>query len=419
MKAFSKFQKYLKKLTKSCLYFQMNQTPDSSPGMVWEAHKAVIRGILIKHGSRLKKEREKQLNYLLTKLQKIEAQHKYASSPMLEQELTTLRTQINDLLRYKAKAALQRCRKIGYDYGDKCGKTLARSIREHRLQSYIPHIMSPNAQKITLPARISEAFRDFYAFLYNLPSTMKSQTLMDEYVHSSQMPTISPEIIADLDAPISLEELKRAVGSTKLGKAPGPDSFSLQYYRTLFPILGPHMVDLYNGLGKDVTLPRDTLKAHVSVIPKEGKDPTSCGSYMLLNVDLKLFTKILATHIAEHLTDLVHLDQVGFIPSREARDNTTKVLNLLHVASSTNKPCVFLSTDAEKAFDRVSWQYMFTVFRQLGFGETIIKWIIKVYSQPTAQVKVNGVLSDTVQWHKTGMSTFPFVICAVIRTISE
>lgn len=76
---------------------------------------------------------------------------------------------------------------------------------------------------------------------------------------------------------------------------------------------------------------------------KEGKDPASCGSYRLislLNINLKLFTKILATRLAQHLQDIIHLDQVGFIPSREARDNTTKVLNLLHVATSTQTLCI-------------------------------------------------------------------------------
>lgn len=30
-------------------YFQTNNTPDSDPGIFWEAHKAVICGVLIKH----------------------------------------------------------------------------------------------------------------------------------------------------------------------------------------------------------------------------------------------------------------------------------------------------------------------------------------------------------------------------------
>lgn len=162
----------------------------------------------------------------------------------------------------------------------------------------------------------------------------------------------------------------------KPGKAPRPDGFTLQYYKTILPILGPYMVKLFNAVGSDTIFPRDTLKTRVSVIDREGKDPTSCGSYRsisLLKIDLKLFTKILATRLAQHLQDLVHLDEVGFIPSREARDNTTKVLKLLHVVTSTHTPCVFLSTDAEKAFDHVNWNSMFSVLRHIGLGETILK----------------------------------------------
>lgn len=97
--------------------------------------------------------------------------------------------------------------------------------------------------------------------------------------------------------------------------------------------------------------PQETLKAHISIIPKEGKDRTSCGSYRpisFLNVDLKLFTRILASQLQQRLPQLVHLDQGGFIPIQEARDNTVKVLNLIHVANTTRTPRVFLGMMLKK-----------------------------------------------------------------------
>lgn len=92
------------------------------------------------------------------------------------------------------------------------------------------------------------------------------------------------------------------------------------------------------------------------MIPKEGKDPKQCGSYRpisLLNADLKIFSKIIAMRLQQQLPSLIHQDQVGFVPTREARANTIKVLNSMHIANSTKTPCVFLGTDAEKAFDLV------------------------------------------------------------------
>lgn len=79
---------------------------------------------------------------------------------------------------------------------------------------------------------------------------------------------------------------------------------------------------------------------------------------------------------------------------REARDNTTKVLNWIHIASTTHTPCVFLSMDTEKAFDHVNCPFMFSVLRHRGLGDNMIHLITKLYSMPAAQVKANSILSD-------------------------
>lgn len=82
------------------------------------------------------------------------------------------------------------------------------------------------------------------------------------------------------------------------------------------------MIKVYNALGQKTAFPPDAPLAHISVIPKEGKDPSQCGSYRpisLLNVDLKLFTKLLASPLQSQLSQLANLGQVGFIPSHEAR----------------------------------------------------------------------------------------------------
>lgn len=129
-----------------------------------------------------------------------------------------------------------------------------------------------------------------------------------------------------------------------MGKAPGPEGFMIQYYKLILPTLGPYMVNLFNSLGPENDFPRENLKAHNFVMPKEEKDPAYCGSYRpisMLNFDLKLFTKILACRLLHCLSQMVHLDQVGFIPTCKAQDNTVKVLNLIHIANATPNPMCF------------------------------------------------------------------------------
>lgn len=79
---------------------------------------------------------------------------------------------------------------------------------------------------------------------------------------------------------------------------------------------------------------------------------------------------------------------------REARDNTIKSLNLIHVAKISQTLCVFLGTDAEKAFDRINWPFIFLVLRHAGLGNKMVQWIKSIYTQTSAQVRVNGVLSS-------------------------
>ena len=52
-----------------------------------------------------------------------------------------------------------------------------------------------------------------------------------------------------------------------------------------------------------------------------------------------------------------------------------------------------MNTDAEKAFDRVSWRFLEEVLRQVGVGEQMVRWIMSMYTGPRASVRVNGVIS--------------------------
>lgn len=59
-------------------FFQTNSSLECAPGVIWETHKAVIRGELIKHGARIKKEREEKLSMMLLNIHRLEVRHKHA-----------------------------------------------------------------------------------------------------------------------------------------------------------------------------------------------------------------------------------------------------------------------------------------------------------------------------------------------------
>lgn len=65
---------------------------------------------------------------------------------------------------------------------------------------------------------------------------------------------------------------------------------------------------------------------------KLDKASGKCSNYhaiSLLNVVLKIFTKLLTTRLNKSITTIVNQDQGSFMPGREAADNLRRVLHIL------------------------------------------------------------------------------------------
>lgn len=150
-----------------------------------------------------------------------------------------------------------------------------------------------------------------------------------------------------------------------------------------------------NGIGTSWEMRREALVAAITIIPKEGKDATLCSSYRpisLLNADTKLFAKVLASRMKVVMNDLVHADQVGFIPGREGCDNRVRMLLVVQKIKKGQAPELLFSIDAEKAFDGVVI-FMLKTLEVMGVGPKMTHWIKALYNHPTARVKVNGTVS--------------------------
>lgn len=167
----------------------------------------------------------------------LELQHKQNPGARGEIEFLNLHRQVKAVLQYKAKAAMQRCRKYYYETGDKCDRTLARALQEQKAQSYIPYLVDQEGRKILLPNQIVSTFRRFYQTLYNLPTKPQSQNTIEEYSSSTGIPQLSEQIREDLEAAITLEELQEAIRTSKSIKALGPHGFTHKYYQIFLPQL--------------------------------------------------------------------------------------------------------------------------------------------------------------------------------------
>lgn len=98
--------------------------------------------------------------------------------------------------------------------------------------------------------------------------------------------------------------IEQTINTLPNGKSPGPDGFSNEYFKTFVNILSPYMTTVFNKGAETATLPQDMLKAHIVTLPKPGKEPTTPANFRpisLLNLDIKVYAKLLA----RKLTDII------------------------------------------------------------------------------------------------------------------
>lgn len=219
----------------------------------------------------------------------------------------------------------------------------------------------------------------------------------DSFFKNLDMPSISVKFRNVLDNPITAEELSTAIKTLQNGKSPGPDGFPSEFFKKFSPQLIPHMLNMYNESFGSGTLPQTLREASISLILKKNNDSSYCESYRpisLLNVDVKILAKVLALRLEPILSQIISPGHTGFIKHRYSFFNIRRLFNIIYHHSDSPTPEILMSMDAEKAFDRLEWEYLFYMMDKSGFGKQCSSWIRLLYTTPLASVCTNGMYSE-------------------------
>ncbi len=268
---------------------------------------------------------------------------------------------------------------------------LAWRIKQKQSERTINSI-EDNSGSITVdPVKINDTFKSFFKTLYSSEyADINSQTT---FLDILSIPTISEETKISLD--ITEEEITEAIDDLTAGRTPGPDGLNVDFYKNFKRKLARPILDMFKESFANGVLPESLRYPLITLIPKPNKINTKCESFRpisLLNTDVKILSTILARRLEVLLPKIVHQYQTGFIKGRQGFHNVRTLLNVLYFKRGTGDTAI-LSLDAEKAFDRVEWPYLFEVLKRFGFGETFCKWIKIFYMHPMAEVFTNSIVS--------------------------
>lgn len=110
---------------------------------VWEAHKSVIRGELTAHGSRIKKEKQKEIIDLLDEINELKIKHKKYLDPSDVQQLEILHAGWRKYRFYAHRF---------YEQGKKCGQLLARQLKKQQDSRHVHNLIVHNKKIVETQA---------------------------------------------------------------------------------------------------------------------------------------------------------------------------------------------------------------------------------------------------------------------------
>jgi len=112
----------------------------------------------------------------------------------------------------------------------------------------------------------------------------------------------------------------------------------------------------------------------------------------LCNVVYKILAKTLANRLQRVLDKCILIEQSGFVAGTTITDNiliASEIIHYLKCKTRGNKGEAALKIDINKAYDRVDWNYLFSIMKKMGFNPIWIKWMRMCVTTVSYHVLVN------------------------------
>ncbi|KAM0855076.1 hypothetical protein ACQ4PT_050021 [Festuca glaucescens] len=199
--------------------------------------------------------------------------------------------------------------------------------------------------------------------------------------------------LQDLEGLFTEEEVWQVIKEMPADKAPGPDGFIGAFYQRAWGVIKHDimaaLLKLAVGDGRGFAR---LNRALITLIPKR-QEAQGIGDYRpisLVHSFSNLFSKLIANRLRGRLGELVNVNQSAFVKGRSLHDNFVLVRQVARRINHRKKTGFLLKLDLSRAFDTISWGFLFEVLRRMGFGERFLKWIALLLCTANTKIVVNG-----------------------------
>ncbi|SCV70147.1 BQ2448_1541 [Microbotryum intermedium] len=211
-----------------------------------------------------------------------------------------------------------------------------------------------------------------------------------------------------LQQPITEDEVMAAIGTTHPGRSPGPSGVPYELYHTAPKAWAKVLTKAFNAMIERGSLSPKQGQGLVRLIFKRHKknaDRAELSSYRpitLRECDYKLFTKVYVARLNHILPDLLPPQQHGFVKDRRSADaalHLRLLIDDLGARGSEFPEAALLSLDQLSAYDLVEHDWIFAIFDALGAPAAFLRVLRMLHSgdSTSARYIINGFLTAPVR----------------------
>ena len=330
--------------------------------------------------------------------------------------------ELQDMREQKLKGNIVRSRAQWLHNGEKPSKLFCALESFNYTEKTVKRIKTPN-KCIVDQKEILNELKCFYEKLFRNQTKMSNDIDLNAIVgEKNDTSTLSHEESLLLEGPLEIHELGIALNSMKNGKSPGIDGFPAEFFKVFWAKMKIFILRSLNHAYITGEMSTTLRQCIITCLLKGNKPREFLKNWRpisLLSVIYKIGSTAIANRIKKILDKIISKNQAGFVKGRFIGENTRLIYDLMHFTEKHKIPGLLMLIDFEKAFDSVSWKFLYSVLEFLGFGSGFIKWIKMFNNNITASIIQCGFLSDPINIERgcrqgDPIASYLFLMCAQV-----